>query len=127
MADETGGYTVGSGNVFADAGLPDADERLVRAMLMRRVTILIKERDLTQREVTDLTGVPQLHISLLLRGRMSSFSLERFLHMLTALGSDVTISYRPSNAATGHLTIVGDEAAAPDDASPERRHTSAVG
>ncbi len=127
MADETGGYAVGGSNVFADAGLPDADERLVRAMPMRRITMLIKERDLTQREVTDLTGVPQPHISLLLRGRMSSFSLERLLHMLTALGSDVTISYHPSNAATGRLTIVGDEAAAPDDASPESRRPSAVG
>jgi len=127
MANETGGYTVSSGNVFADAGLPDADERLVRATLMRRVTTLIKERDLTQREVTDLTGVPQPHISLLLRGRMSSFSLERLLHMLTALGSDVTISYRPSNAATGHLTIVSDEVAAPGHAWPESRPTSAVG
>jgi len=96
-------------------------------MLMRRITMLIKERDLTQREVTDLTGVPQPHSSLLLCGRMSSFSLERLLHMLTALGSDVTISYHPSNAATGRLTIVGDEAAAPDDASPESRRPSAVG
>lgn len=127
MADDPEGYTVGSGNVFADAGLPDADERLARAKLMRRITQLIKERGLTQREAAELMDVPQPHISLLLRGCMSSFSLERLLHMLTALGSDVTISYHPSNAATGRLTIVGDEAAAPDDASPESRRPSAVG
>jgi predicted XRE-type DNA-binding protein len=114
MTDETRDYLVSSGNVFADAGRPDADERLARARLMRRITMLIRERGLTQREASALLGVPQPHISLLLRGRMSSFSLERLLHMLTALGTDVTISYQPSRSAIGHLTIIGDEAADDD-------------
>ncbi len=126
MADDPEGYTVGSGNVFADAGLPDADERLARAKLMRRITQLIKGRGLTQREAAELMGVPQPHISLLLRGRMSSFSLERLLHMLTALGADVTISYRPSNSATGRLTIVGDDTPESDRGSRESLH-AAVG
>ena len=72
MADDPEDYTVSSGNVFADADLPDADERLARAKLMRRVTQLIKERGLTQREAAELMDVPQPHISLLLRdGRYS--------------------------------------------------------
>jgi len=71
MADETEGYTVGSGNVFADAGLPDADERLARARLMRRVTQLIAERNLSGRDVAALTGVPWPRISLLPRGRVT--------------------------------------------------------
>ncbi len=98
-----------------------------RARLMRHVTALIKERNLSGREVAALTGVPQPHISLLLRGRMSSFSLERLLHMLMALGSDVTISYRPSNSTTGRLTIAGDNPAEGDRGSQGMLHTAVVG
>ena len=101
MTDETLVYTVSSGNIFADAGRPDPEERLARARLMRRIVALIKERGLTQQETAALLGVPQPHISLLLRGRMSSFSLERLLHMLTALGTDVTITRQPSHSAIG--------------------------
>lgn len=126
MADETRDYTVSSGNVFADAGLPDADKRLARAKIMRRVTTLIKERGLTQREAADLMGVPQPHISLLLRGRMSNFSLERLLHMLTTLGADVTISYQPSRSETGRLTIVS-EAAEAGQVSDENTRALAAG
>ncbi len=108
MIDEAQEYTVSSGNVFADAGLPDADERLVRAKIMRHVVTRLPARGLSQREEATLLGIPQPHISLLLRGRMSSFSLERLLHMLTALGSDVTISYRPSISVTGRLAITAD-------------------
>lgn len=110
MTNETRNYTVSSGNVFADAGLPNADERLARARIMHRVATLIKDSGLTQREAAALLGVPQPHISLLLRGRMSSFSLERLLHMLTALGNDVTIAYQPARSARGHLHIVDTEA-----------------
>jgi len=124
MADDPEGYTVGSGNVFADVRLPNADERLARAKLMRRITQLLKERGLTQRAAAELMGVPQPHISLLLRGRMSSFSLERLLHMLTALGADVTISYRPSNSVTGRLIIAGDDAPEGDRGSQESLHAT---
>ena len=97
-----------------------------RAKLMRRITQLIKERGLTQREAAELMDVPQPHISLLLRGCMSSFSLERLLHMLTALGADVTISYRPSNSATGRLTVASDDSPEGDRGSQERLHASVV-
>lgn len=127
MANDVRDYTVSSGNVFADAGRPEADERLARARIMRRVATLIRERGLTQREAAALLGVPQPHISLLLRGRMSSFSLERLLHMLTALGTDVTITYQPSHSATGHLTINGDEPAEHDGRSPVSSRVQAIG
>lgn len=118
MANDVREYTVSGGNVFADAGRPEAAERLARARIMRRVATLIKERGLTQREAAALLGVPQPHISLLLRGRMSSFSLERLLHMLTALGTDVTITYQPSRSPTGHLVIEGNEPAEQDGRAP---------
>ena len=39
--------TIGSGNVFADLGLPNPEERLVKAQLSRQIYICIKERNLT--------------------------------------------------------------------------------
>lgn len=127
MTDDAKSYTLSSGNVFADAGLPDADERLARARIMRRVVAIIKDRGLTQREAAALLGVPQPHLSLLLRGRMSSFSLERLLHMLTALGTDVTISYHDSASSTGRLTIVDDESTSEVAASLKRSRAVALG
>ena len=37
----------GSGNVFADIGMPDAEEHLIKAQLVARIRGIIKRRRLT--------------------------------------------------------------------------------
>ena len=59
-----------SGNVFADLGLEDADELLVKAELVRRIGSIIRHRHLTQVEAAKLLGIDQPKISALLRGRL---------------------------------------------------------
>ena len=81
----------GSGNVFADLGLPDAEELLVKANLMHRLSQSIQRLALTQREVGRRLGIDQPKVSALLNGRLANFSSERLMRLLTALGQDIEI------------------------------------
>jgi len=85
----------GSDNVFADLGLPDADELLAKSKLVLAIGAAIKERNVTQKELARLTGIDQSRISQLLNGKVSGFSSDRLMHILTKLDQDVVISVRP--------------------------------
>ena len=89
------GYEVGSGNVFADIGLPNAGEHLIKAQLVYRIDALMKARGLKQVEAARLFGVKQPDISKMLRGDFRQFSVERLLRFLVALGQDVEIVVKP--------------------------------
>lgn len=96
----------GSGNVFADLGLKNADELLVRAALLRRVTQIINERKLTQAKAAQLLGLKQPDVSALLKGRyLRRFSTDRLMRCLTALGQDVEIVVKPRTARKGQAQI----------------------
>ena len=100
----------GSGNVFADLGLPDADAHLVKAELVSRIDDIIRRRDITQTEAARLLGLSQPDVSRLLRGDFREYSLERLFRLLTALGRDVDIVVRqPRCASGGKLRIATTE------------------
>jgi predicted XRE-type DNA-binding protein len=95
-----------SGNVFADLGLPDPEERLVKAMLSRQIDKQIEARGLTQAQAAELLGITQPDVSNLVRGRLSGWSLERLTRLLNRLGQDVEITVRPAeNPAQGRLRV----------------------
>lgn len=104
-ADETARVEPGSGNVFADLGLPNPDLALAKAELVRRVRDLIAERKLTQAKAADLLGIDQPKVSALVRGRVEGYSLDRLFRFLNALGQHVEITVRP--AATRGRVVVG--------------------
>ena len=82
---------LGSGNVFADVGMRDADEMLTKAQLAAQITNIIRDRGLGQTEAAKLLGVDQPKVSALFRGRLRDFSIERLLRFLNALHRDVRI------------------------------------
>lgn len=88
-------HTESSGNVFADLGLPDADELLARADLALQIGRIVEERGLTQAQAAEVLGVDQPKVSALVRGRLEGFSIERLTRFLNALGQDVEIVVRP--------------------------------
>ena len=100
------GVEAGSGNVFADLGLPDADERLCKARLAERIAQLLAARDLSQAAAAAVLGVDQPKVSKLLRGRLSEFSTDRLLRFLTALSQDVEIVVRDARRRRGRLRVV---------------------
>ena len=89
-------FEASSGNIFADLGLPDSEELLLKAEIVSELMRLMKLRKLTQSKAAILTGVAQPDLSALFRGRLLGFSIERLLTMLTAFGRDVEVVVRPA-------------------------------
>jgi predicted XRE-type DNA-binding protein len=85
-------YVISSDNVFADFGMPDAEERLMRVDLLYDIVTEISRRGLTRRQAASLLGISQADVTKLLEARLSRFSLERLRQMSAKLGMDVVIS-----------------------------------
>jgi predicted XRE-type DNA-binding protein len=100
----------GSGNVFADLGLPDPDDELTKAQLASQIRQVIKRRRLTQVAAASVMGIDQPKVSALLNGRLGNFSSERLMRLLTALGQDVeiTVKTKPRNRAHGRIRVIGE-------------------
>jgi predicted XRE-type DNA-binding protein len=98
----------GSGNVFADVGLPNPEERLAKAALAMRISETIRARRLTQTRAAQVLKIDQPKISRILRGQLSGFSTERLMHFLTLLGRDVEITIKPASRSRrqGQLRVV---------------------
>jgi len=96
----------GSGNVFADLGLPNPEQELVKAQLTLQIHSILRDSSMTQAEIAKILGVRQPQVSLLMRNRAGSFSVGRLMEFLTALRQDVEITVRPSRKAHGELSVV---------------------
>lgn len=97
--------TRGSGNVFADLRLANAEERLLKAQLAVQIQQLIKRRGLTQARVAPLLGLDQPKVSQLMRGLLSGFSVERLFDIVNRLGHNIEVriseeEYAPEEART---------------------------
>jgi len=90
--------TKSSGNVFADLGLPNADEHLIKADIVLAIAERIRAKRLTQAEVSKLIGLAQPDVSKLLRGHFTGYSFERLFGFLTALGENVRIAVSPAKS-----------------------------
>ena len=100
-------YVVSSGNVFADLGVPNPEEALAKAELANKISVLIRERGLTQAKAAKLLGIDQPKISMLLRGRLTGFSLERLMRFLMLLGQDIriTVQASPKNQTKARVLV----------------------
>ena len=98
-------HETGSGNVFADLGLPDAGEHFVKAKLVFKIDALIKQKKLRQVEAAKLLGVRQPDVSKMLRGDFRQFSVERLMRFLVALGQDVEIVVKPHRGKDNHAAL----------------------
>jgi predicted XRE-type DNA-binding protein len=98
--------TKGSGNIFADLGLPNPEQELLKAQLTLQIYKIIKDRGLTQAQAGEILGIKQPHVSALMRNRSGTFSVGRLIEFLTALGHDVEIKVKPTRKAQGEMSIV---------------------
>src|SRR5215472_9868163 len=99
------GYESGSGNVFKDIGVPNAEQHLLKAQLVFKIDALMKKRHLTQVQAAELFGVRQPDVSKMLRGEFRQFSVERLLRFLVALDQDVEIVVRPHRNREGAAAL----------------------
>lgn len=98
--------TEGSGNVFADLGLPNPEQELLKAQLTLQIFTILKDSGMTQVEIAKILGVQQPQVSLLMRNRAGNFSVGRLMEFLTALRQDVEITIRPTRKAHGALSVI---------------------
>ena len=96
----------GSGNVFADLGLPNPEQEMLKARLTLQIYKIVKARGLTQTQAGDILGIKQPHVSALMRNRAGNFSVGRLMEFLTALGQDVEIRVKPTRRARGEMEVV---------------------
>jgi predicted XRE-type DNA-binding protein len=87
----------GSGNVFADIGLPNPEEALAKAEIARQVNRVLAARGLNQVQAGALLRIAQPRVSDLARGRLGKFSLEKLLQFARRAGIDVEIRMKPSS------------------------------
>lgn len=99
---------IGSTNVYADLGRPDAEEMLVKAQLASKIGDIIKRRKWSQTQASEVLGMPQPKLSGLLRGQFRGISEAKMFDCLAKLGRDVQIVVGPSrrSLSTGTVKVV---------------------
>jgi predicted XRE-type DNA-binding protein len=98
--------TDGSGNVFADLGLRNPEQEVLKAHLTLQIYTILKDSGMTQIEIAKILGVQQPQVSLLMRNRAGNFSVGRLMEFLTALRQDVEITVRPTRKEHGALSVI---------------------
>ena len=95
----------GSGNVFADRGLADAEKLKIKSGLVFEIRKAMRSRGLTQQEAAKLIGITQPKVSDMMRGDFSNLSERKLMDCLTRLGYDIEIKVRPAKSEVGHLRL----------------------
>ncbi|MBS7701629.1 MAG: XRE family transcriptional regulator [Chelatococcus sp.] len=95
----------GSGNVYADLGLPDADKLLVKSGLTIEIRKAMRILGLSQQEAAIRMGIPEPKVSGMMRGDFTSLSECKLMDCLNRLGYDIEITVRPAADPVGHLTL----------------------
>ena len=95
----------GSGNVFADLGLPDSDKLKIKTGLVIEIRKAMRNRGLTQQDAAKRMGISQPKVSDMLRGDFTNLSERKLMDCLTRLGYDIEIRVRPAKTEMGHLML----------------------
>ena len=98
---------VGSGNIFADLDLPDAETHFLKAQIVSEVYRLTNERKLTQAQAGKRMGITQPEVSRMFKGNFREYSIERLMEFLTAFDRDVEIVVKPrrKSGKPGRITF----------------------
>ena len=88
-----------SGNVFADLGLREAEEKQTKVRLAVAINEIIRDQRMSQAMAARWLKVNQPKVSALLNYRLQGFSVERLMNFLTALDRDVEIVIRSNSRA----------------------------
>ena len=95
----------GSGDMFADLGLADAEKLKIKTGLVIEIRKAVSGRGLTQQEAAKRMGITQPKVSDMMRGDFTNLSERKLMDCLTRLGFDIEISVRPARTEIGHLML----------------------
>lgn len=100
-------FEEGSTNFFEDIGATEPVERLAKAQLSRVISMVVKERGLTQKAAAAKLGIAASDMSDLMRGKIRRFSqerLERFLNLLD-MHVQIRVGPRPAWERSASVTV----------------------
>lgn len=95
-----------SGNVFADMGLANSREHLMKAKLVSQMSKIMKGRRLTQIQAARVLGIDQPKISAMLNGHFRGFSVYRLMSFVAELGGEVKVVTKIKSAKTSKLESI---------------------
>ncbi|HEX4839664.1 MAG TPA: helix-turn-helix transcriptional regulator [Rhabdochlamydiaceae bacterium] len=78
-------------NIFADLGLKNAEELKTRSDLMSEVVRIIRNSELTQKEIAKILGISAPKVSALMTGKINDFSNDTLVQYLSLLGCNIEI------------------------------------
>jgi len=96
---------IGSGNVFADLGLPNADKLKIKSGLVIEITKAMRRLNLTQSAAAERMGIPQPKVSAMMRGDFTNLSERKLMDCLNRLGYDIEIKVKPARESVGRLML----------------------
>lgn len=107
MSDEEFELVRGSGNVFRDFGVSNADAEQLRTILAAQIIKTLDERELTVREAESLTGIAAADFSRIRRANLRRFTIDRLITILNRLNRhvEVTVVVRPFSVRPPVLVV----------------------
>ena len=96
-----------SGNIFADLGIANAEEKQTKVRLAVAINQIIQSRKLSQTAAAHRLRVNQPKVSALSNYQLDGFSVERLMNFVTALDRDVDIVIRrkPRSRKIGRIAV----------------------
>ena len=94
MSDDDMELVYGSGNVFADFGVPNAEVEQLKAILAARIIRVLDARGLTVRAAEELTGTAAADFSRIRRVKLDRFTIDRLMMVLSRLDQRVEVEVR---------------------------------
>jgi len=99
MSDDDIELVRGSGNIFADFAVPDADMRRLRASLAAEVIKALDAEGLSTRAAERLTGTAAADFSRIRNAKLAGFTADRLMGILQKLHRRVHVIVTPPGGA----------------------------
>jgi predicted XRE-type DNA-binding protein len=98
-------FETGSGNVFADLGLPDPNLAMVKADLTLAIVSLVEDRGWSEAETAAELGIEEATVTAIVAGDLAALAIETLLTALAAAGQDVVIGIVPGPGGYGQVSV----------------------
>ncbi len=95
----------GSGNIYRDFDVPDADVRQLKAILAAEIINALDKKEITVRKAQSLTGIDARDFSRVRNADFRRISVERLMAMITGLGSSVEVAVKVSRSEVRHAAL----------------------
>ena len=94
----------GSGNIYRDFKVADADVRQLKAILAAEIIKTLDKKGLSVRKAQGLTGIDAGDFSRVRNADFRRISVERLMAMINRLGSRIEVAVKLRRVETRHAT-----------------------